>query len=459
MTYDLTAKGDLTLAPGEARCPGPSTREIIQADADGAPEALTAESYQFLGDEDIPFARYTSQAMYDQEIEKVWGRTWQWACREEHIPNAGDYSVYDVGPYSAMIVRDQQLSIRAYVNSCPHRGMQFFDAGSSGHGKQFLRCPFHGMSWHLDGTLREIPCRWDFPHIEDEKFSLHEIPCDTWGGFVFVNFDRDATPLADYLEVLPEHFANWPLQDRYVSLHMQKILPGNWKMCLEGFLEAYHVLSTHPEGLRTAGDANAQYDIFGKHVSRFVHTVAYPSPHLPKQPSQAELFAALGHDPDQLPEGGSARAEHAQLQRQRIQQELGADLSDVSTSQMLDSIEYYVFPNACFFPGVVIPLIYRFRPIDVDHCMHEILLLKPKPDAGDPPPPAEVIKLGMDDAYATVPEFVATGLAMVLDQDTENFYRQRAGIKASIKGTQTLGNYQEVRVRKLHMTLDEYLEA
>lgn len=389
----------------------------------------------------------------------MWSRTWQWACREEHISKPGDYCAYDVGPYSAMLIRDQHNNIRAYVNSCPHRGMQFCNSGEQGQGKQFIRCPFHGMSWHLDGSLREIPCRWDFPHVNESNFNLLEIPVASWGGFVFVNFDRHAEPLDDYLEVLPRHFAHWPLQDRYVSLHMQKILPGNWKMCLEGFLEAYHVMATHPEGLHTAGDANAQYDIFGDNVSRFVHTVGYPSPHLPKQLSQQQLFAALGHRAEDLPDNVGARQQHADIQRQKLGQEMDVDLSTVSNSELLDSIEYFLFPNACFFPGISIPLIYRFRPLDVDHCVHDILMLKPRPQNGDAPPPAEVIKLGIDDSYTTVADFAATGLAHVLDQDTENFTRQRAGMKAAMKSGQTLGNYQEARIRQLHLTLDKYLQA
>ncbi|MEQ8859096.1 MAG: aromatic ring-hydroxylating dioxygenase subunit alpha [Pseudomonadales bacterium] len=459
MAYDLTAPPDRNLAAGAARCPGPSTRDIILRDGDGVPAPLVAESYEFLGDADIAFSRYTSPAFYDREIAKLWSRTWQWACREEHIPDSGDYTVYDVGPYSALVVRDAAGSIRAFANACPHRGMQLCEAGSSGHGKQFLRCPFHGMSWRLDGSLREIPCRWDFPHVEDDSFGLTPLAVGTWGGFVFVNFDADAEPLEDYLGVLPEHFAAcaWPLEDRYVALHMHKVLPGNWKMCVEGFLEAFHVLATHPEGLRTAGDANAQYDLFGRHVSRFVHTIGYPSPHLPKALSERELFAALGHAPEDLPDGMGARERHADLLRERLGGEMNVDLSAVSTSQMLDSIEYFLFPNACFFPGINIPLIYRFRPLDVDHCVHEIMLLKPVPASGERPPPAEVVHLGIDDSYTGVEAFAATGLAYVLDQDTENFRRQRAGMKASLKPGQTLGNYQEARIRHLHRTLDDYL--
>ena len=185
--------------PGEARCPGASARDVMRTDADGAPATLLTESYRFLGDEDLPVSRYTAQDFYNAEINRVWSRTWQWACREEHVPEPGDYTVYDVGPYSVLVVRQTNGSIKAFVNACPHRGMQFAAAGSSGKGKQFLRCPFHGMSWTLDGQLREIPCRWDFPHVQDQHFGLDEVRTGLWGGFVFINLDTAAPPLDEYL--------------------------------------------------------------------------------------------------------------------------------------------------------------------------------------------------------------------------------------------------------------------
>ncbi|MCZ6658169.1 MAG: aromatic ring-hydroxylating dioxygenase subunit alpha [Gammaproteobacteria bacterium] len=463
MGYDLTKPSDPALAPGEARCPGPSTRDIIASDGDQVPPPLLEESYQFLGDADIAFNRYTSEDLYDREIRRVWSRTWQWACREEHIPNVGDYVVYDVGPYSIIVIRVAQHEIKGYVNSCLHRGMQLCDAGSQGQGKQFLRCPFHGFTWHLDGTLKEVPCRWDFPHLNEDEFNLPEVRVGLWGGFVFINMDPDAQDLMDYLEVLPNHFAHWPLQERFVAMHVEKVLPANWKMAIEAFLEAYHVLATHSEAVKTVGDANAQYDIFGENVTRFVHTIGYPSPHLRDQPSQEEQLQALGgghllEGSDKLPPGETARSLFAAFQRREFSKELGVDLSGVSTSEMLDSIEYFVFPNMFLFPGITIPMIYRFRPIDVDHCIHEILFLHPVPENGPRPPPAQKVRLEIEDSYSTVEGF-NPGLAYVFDQDTDNLYRQRAGAKASVKGAQTLGNYQEARIRRLHMTLDNYLNT
>lgn len=454
MKPDLTAPADPALAPGEARCPGPSMQDILDTDGDHPPAAMREQAYTFLGDADLPFARYTDPAFHDLEMAQLWPNVWQWACREEHIPALGDRYVYDVGRYSVLVVRGADQRVRAFVNSCPHRGMKFASEGSRGVRRSNIRCPFHGMSWNLDGSLREIPCRWDFPHVSDDSFGLDAIACDTWGGFVFIHMGENPPPLADQLEVLPEHFKLWPMDDRYIALHTEKVLPANWKMAMEAFLEAFHVLETHSQAVYTAADANAQYDIFGRHVSRFIHAIGVPSPHLKQDVSEATLFAKLGRDPAELAPGASARAEHARLLRQELGATFNADLSQVSTSEMLDSIEYFLFPNAFFFPGIGIRLCYRFRPLGPDETLHEILVLQPLPASGERPPPATPIRLGVDDRYTTVPGFA---LAEILDQDTENLKLQRDGAKASRKGAQTLGNYQEARIRQLHLTLNEYL--
>ncbi|NKB99128.1 MAG: Rieske 2Fe-2S domain-containing protein [Pseudomonadales bacterium] len=459
MSLDIYQPSDPSLAPGEARCPGPSAQDIIARDGDQPPAPLLASAYEYLGNDDISWSRYTSQAFHDLEMEKMWTKTWQWACREEHIPNPGDYYVYDIGPFSVIVIRGDDDQIRAFANSCPHRGMQFCNSGEQGSGKQFIRCPFHGMSWHLDGSLREIPCRWDFPHIDEQNFKLIEVPSDSWGGFVFINLDREAQALEDYLEVLPEHFANWPLEDRYVVLHTEKVLPGNWKMCMEGFMEAFHVLATHPEGLRGSSWANTQYDLFSPHVSRFLQNLSSGNPHFERDYTEQELFEFLGHPDETLPEDKTARQAHADGLRESLGAAMDVDLTGVSNSELLDSIEYHVFPNACFFPGVVIPLIYRFRPLGVDKCIHDIMMLQPIPENGERPEPAPRERLAIDEPYVSLESFKTNRLSYVLDQDTDNFERQWAGINASLKGAQTLGNYQEARIRHFHNTLDTYLSA
>lgn len=227
-------------------------------------------------------------------------------------------------------------------------------------------------------------------------------------------------------------------------------------MCLEAFLEAYHVLATHPEGARYTADANADYDCFGPHVSRFLHSLGIPSPLLNRSFTAAEVVAAMGYDAAALKPGQSARSFIADSMRRDFSAAMGMDFSSASTAEVLDSVQYFVFPNAFFFPGILLRLVYRFRPIDVDHCLHEILVLDPVSDGVAKGPPAAVIDLDEYALYQDVPGFT---FGQVFDQDTDNLRNQRAGIKASRKGRITLGNYQEVRIRHFHQTLDTYLNG
>ncbi len=454
------------LTKGAARCPGPSTRDLIMRDSAPAPSVLLEESYEFRGDSDVDYAEFTSRAYAQAEHDHMWSRTWQWACRDEHIPEPGDYYVYDIGDRSALVVRGPDGTVKAFHNSCLHRGTLLKPASSIGYSPK-LRCPFHGWTWSLDGELIDLPCEWDFPHVDAEDFQLPQIRTAHWGGFIFVNFSDDAPEFSDYIGVLDEHFADWDLGNRYVEVHIRKRLPANWKASAEAFLEAYHILETHHQSIYTAGDANAQYDVFGDHVSRFIHTIGTTSPHVPadQRPDEQGILNMLmarknpGSEVPTIPEGQYARDVYARYIQTMLGEQYDNDFSNLSVSETIDSIEYFLFPNAFFFPGLQIPLCYRFRPDgdDPDRCLYEVLYLRPVPRSGKRPPPAEPVDLDVEDSYTTVAG-LPTSLGQVLDQDTTNLAAQTRGFKASAKRGQTLGNYQEVRARHFQDTVRRYID-
>ena len=447
--------------PGQARALGPSIADVLASDACPAPTPLTTQAYEFLGDADLPALRYTSREFFEQEITSMWSRSWQWACREEHIPEVGDHYVYDIGPYSVIITRVAVGEINAFINSCTHRGTRLLGEEGPGSGNSF-HCPFHGWSYDLDGTLKDVPGQWDFPHVCKATHSLQPVGCDTWQGFVFINLDIHAAPLHEQLDVLPEHFSHFPLSHRRIRLHVQKALPANWKAAQEAFMEAYHNFTTHdaPTG------ANAQYDIFGPHVSRFIHSLGHYSPEaLSDYPgdkwrapplTEQELLAGLPVTQRTLADGETARAVGAQQLREELGTQLDVDFSGASDSEMLDSIEYHLFPNAFFFPGALISMAYRFRPLDddVDRCLFEILMLEPLAEGATHPDPPDPVYLEVEQSYTEVDELAWLGA--VYDQDTSNLHLQQQGLKTSRKGI-TLGNYQEARIRRFHQTLDHYL--
>lgn len=450
-------------APGTARAPGPTLHEQLLLDPTPPPAPLLEHRYEFLGDEDIAYRVYTSPARADAEMQLVWGRSWQWACHVDHIPEAGDYHVYDVGPHSALIVRTAGGAVKAYANACMHRGTQLRPPGSCGFARE-LKCPFHGWTWSLEGELVDLPDRWDFPHVSGDSHRLAELPVEVFAGFVWVNFDRSAGPLRDWIGVLADHFPAFELEDRYIETHVRKRLPCNWKAAIEAFLEAYHVRETHASG-RLGDEVTTQYDVFEPNVSRFIHTTGLDSPQRPVPRTEAELFAHMtrnlrrGMEPLELPEGTRARDFYARYVQAEMGERYGRDFSHLSESITLDSIEYFCYPNGFFFPGLSLPMVYRFRPdpTSLDHSYFDLLMLRPRPLGGDAPPPPAVIELDVDDSYTLAAGL--GGLGRVYDQDTSNMAAQTRGFRSSHKRGQTLGNYQEVRARHLQRRVREQLAA
>ena len=455
------------LGKGEARCPGaPSTQDIIARDKVGAPGWVRTESYEFLDDKDIPTDRYLDPAYAKQEFDRLWTRTWQFACREEHIPEVGDYHVYDIGPYSFIITRVGKNEIRAYYNACLHRGTKLRASGTMGRASQF-KCSFHGWSWNLDGTNKEIVCKWDFPHIDPKKTTLPQAKVERLGGFVFINMDQKAPSLTEYLG--PEakaHLDAWGLEDRYVHLHVVKRLPANWKLAVEAFLEAYHVIQTHSQVAVSNADANSQYDIYGEHVNRFISALGVLSPHLTGKYNEQDVLdqftlgdaGVLGDTKRTLKEGETARQVMADTLRTMFEKATNTDLSRVSDSELLDCFSYTIFPNCFLFPGISLPMVYRFRPDPRDHrwCLFEVMFLRPVPIDGSRPEPAEPTVLADNQSF-TEAEGMDPGFGAIMDQDTDNLFLQQEGLEASAKPGLTLGNYQEIRVRHFEHAIERYI--
>ena len=133
-----------------ARRPGPSVQAIFASDVNPAPAVMREESpASGQSDADVSIERYFSKDWHDREVEKIWRKTWQLACRVEDIPELGDHVLYEIVHDSLIVTRTAPGEIRAYVNSCLHRGTMLRTEG--GCVKQF-RCPFHGWTWNVDGT-------------------------------------------------------------------------------------------------------------------------------------------------------------------------------------------------------------------------------------------------------------------------------------------------------------------
>ncbi len=443
---------------GAARSNGPDYVSVVAGDRIEPPAPLLETAYSWIDADEVDAARYVSEEFQRLENERLWPRTWQMACREEHIPEPGDFYVYDVADLSIVVLRTPSGEVRAFHNSCLHRGTTLVEG--AGHAN-VLRCPFHGFSWNLDGTFRGMPADWDFPQVQREDFSLPEARVALWGGFVLVNPDGKATPFEDYAEPLTAHFAPYPLDERYVAYHTCQVVEANWKTTQEAFLEGYHVSTTHGHTVRFANDFDCAYDVFGANVSRLVQALAVPATQLVGHVSQSEMAATIqkmmpSEDRREVPDDVQARPWLADGFRRSFSRQWRCDLSSASDAEMLDSIQYFLFPNFAPWGGYAIPIAYRFRPWqnDPNRSLMEIMMLHPKPDDGVYEV-AEPFWLAAGQSWTEAPGF--KGLGFVIDQDMANLPRVQKGLRAAQHDTLTLSDYQETRIRHFHARLNEVL--
>jgi phenylpropionate dioxygenase-like ring-hydroxylating dioxygenase large terminal subunit len=448
---------------GEARCPGTSFGDLIAADSKPAPDFIRDEVYEYLGSAPLRADRYTSPAFFQQELEKMWPNVWQFAAREEDMPDVGDVVVYENAGRSYLVTRQADGSVRAFHNVCLHRGRKLrLDSGWSPE----FKCPFHGFIWNTDGSLKEIPCRWDFGHLSDKQMQLPEAQVGRWAGYIFLRESPGGPTLEEFLAPLPEHFTRWNNERRATVVNVGKVIHANWKAVSEAFMEAWHSVTTHPQILPFTGDANTRYNIYGDHVNVALTPFAVMSPHVADSGESEQWiidqflkFNGRAGGPDlkvEVPDGATARAHMAAVNRQRYEAETGYDHSHATDAELLDAFTYNVFPNFAPWGGFMPNIVYRWRPWpDQDSTLMEVRILAPV-KKGEPIPKAPPMNLIPEDKPWT--DALELGaLAGIFDQDMANLPYVQDGLKASKTGEVNLGDYQEIRVRHFHRTLDKYL--
>lgn len=448
------------------RHPGETYEDILARDTRLVPQHYQQYPNWDAGIDPIPAERYFSHEYFELEVKHLWPRVWQMACREEHIPNSGDCFIYENVGKSLIITRTQAGDIKAFYNSCPHRGRKLL---SSNGNRPEIWCAFHGLSWKLDGTPKQNPIAWDFPQWKNGKTCLPEARVDTWGGFIFVNLDKDAKPLAHYLGPIPEHFAPFEIEKRYITFHIEKAVKANWKVVADAFIESFHGPATHPQLLQGLGDLNSQYDTLTDHVTRLCAAQAVPSPWLNPRPTEEEINhymhnrgskrTVFSAGDSALPEGKTAREFFAERMRSGLKEMTGRSYEHATDAEMTDTIVYNLFPNFSPWLGYNPNLVYRWRPygLDPNKALMDIIILAPHVEGKKNPPPAKVVHLSEDESFKPLEEHIGL-LGTVLDQDMGNLPYVQEGLRASGTNEMNFSQYTESHCRQRNHLIQKYIE-
>lgn len=405
----------------------------------------------------IPVSRYVSPEFFEREMADVWPRAWQLACTVDHVAHPGDWHEHRLGRYSVLIVRGDDGVLRAFQNVCLHRGSELCSGGGS--GLEEIRCPFHRWTWGLDGRLREVPSRREFGVLNDD-YPLIDVQVDTWGPLVFVNLDRDAGSLAEFLAPLPAE-TGWANLDEFRGQAVVSVRADcNWKTLIEGFSETYHVQGIHREMLGMADDVNGPQVIWHRH-GRLVQSYGLPSPRQRRPGGDDEVFASfvevmggrIGIEDKSapmppVPEGETLRQMLARMVRD-VNREQGIDLSAYADDHVLDMEQYNLFPNITVLVFADMLSVVRARPgAEVEEAYMDMYAFR-RVQAPDAPRTKPIDVVLPDDAD---PPF-----GLVINQDIGNFARTQRGLHQPGFTHLTVSPTEECRVVNLHRTLEEYL--
>ena len=200
---------------------------------------------------------YTDPAIFNLEMEQVFGRAWLYLAHESELPSVGDYVVRHMGTQAVVLTRDKGGTVQTIFNRCAHRGATLcaFGRGSAPQGHQ---CPYHGWTFHADGTVRFVPQPANYADPFDAAdYSIPAVRTQSYRGFIFGNLDARAAPLDDFLghmkTTIDDLVDRSPTGELEVGKYqLRHYYRANWKMAFENLNDTVHPGFAHAASVVSA---------------------------------------------------------------------------------------------------------------------------------------------------------------------------------------------------------------
>jgi phenylpropionate dioxygenase-like ring-hydroxylating dioxygenase large terminal subunit len=399
--------------------------------------------------------RYYDPDFYRMETELLWPRVWQMACRLEEIPAPGDFAEYRILDQSVVVVRTEDLGVRAFHNTCRHRGVRLVEGRGSGRGG--FVCPFHGWCYGPDGHNTKVTQKGGFSehNLDPADLNLTPVQCDTWGGCAWINLDDSAPPLRQSIEPFASILDAWEVESMGAEWWYACRLPVNWKLAEEAFVEQYHVLEAHPQlripgRLPTRDPADFDPRVFLEGELQYLRTMSEGMGGMvhPRDVQIAEGLAGM-----ELPKDyGLARAAWDRALNQAVSQahrDRGCTVPDLNQLSDLGLNEPmgYCFPHYFVLPMYSSASAYRFRPLGPEETLMEIWSLTRFPS--DSPAPALPVPEWWtcdDPRWPPIPA-----------QDFSNLPKQQLGLHGRAFEYMRLAERTEGHISNYHRVIDGYL--
>jgi len=194
--------------------------------------------------ESLPPVCYVDEVLFEREMARGFRGGWVSVGRLDNLVVPGDYLALDVGATPLLLLLDSSHQLRAFANTCRHRGMRLLPPGR-GRCERIV-CPFHAWTYGLDGALLTAPRMDGAVDFCNADYGLVAVPAASRAGFAFVNVDGAAAPIDAWLGDFEAVHRPWRLDDLITASSREFEVRCNWKIFLEVFNEYYHLQKVHP---------------------------------------------------------------------------------------------------------------------------------------------------------------------------------------------------------------------
>jgi glycine betaine catabolism A len=216
------------------------------------PEDLGAVLTGEFGDaRTLPASAYRSEHVLAWERHHFFDEAWVCIGRADLVPDPKSQRAIRLSGEGIVLARDEDGELRAFFNSCRHRGHELLADGEC-RQRGTIACPYHSWTYNLDGSLRRATRFSDVQGFDPADFPLQPVAVRQWNGWIFANLSGDAPPLQTSLGNLDEHLEDWRIGRLKVAATHEYVVHADWKLIVENYLECYHCPSIHPELCRVS---------------------------------------------------------------------------------------------------------------------------------------------------------------------------------------------------------------
>jgi len=269
----------------------------------------------------LPQGLYVSEEAFHFDTEVMLKSVWLYACTVAHVKSPGDYFVFELGGNSIIVVRGKDNEVRAFWNSCRHRGSKICVAQRGRAAR--LTCPYHQWTYGLDGVL--LAARSMADDFDKKDYGLAPVALENIGGLIFICMGDNPPPIDRVKADIAEQIAVYDLAKLKVAVQDDLIEDANWKLVMENNRECYHCDAGHPELISVLGTYGFGKGLPEDGAGDVVDDRAYDALVAAKR----EEWKALGidHDLIEFPQGWWHRVARLSLANGAVTQSIDGKLA------------------------------------------------------------------------------------------------------------------------------------